>query len=162
MLRSINIFGWRPFGGLGYVDTSWAEDFKNADANKLIAERLAELNKTAEDIDNTSLKIESNTSKDNEESLRLLEQLYQDGVITGLQRDAQIAALVGRNYDATKLINGGAYRSNGYNTTINVGDIKITLEGGSYTKQQAEEIAQTVIKEIKKQGRAGSSVAFAS
>lgn len=162
VLRSINIMGWRPFGGLGYVDTSWAEDFKNADANKLIAERLAELNKTAEDIDDTSLKIESNTSKDNEESLKLLEQLYQDGVITGLQRDAQIAALVGRNYDATKLINGGAYRSNGYNTTINVGDIKITLEGGSYTKQQAEEIAQTVIKEIKKQGRAGSSVAFAS
>lgn len=162
VLRSINIFGWRPFGGLGYADTSWAEDFKNADANKLIAERLAELNKTAEDIDDTSLKIESNTSKDNEESLRLLEQLYQDGVITGLQRDAQIAALVGRNYDATKLINGGAYRSTGYNTTINVGDIKITLEGGSYTKQQAEEIAQTVIKEIKKQGRAGSSIAFAS
>ncbi|MDD7256185.1 phage tail protein [Bullifex porci] len=162
VLRSINILGWQPFGGLGYVDTSWANDFKNADANKLIAERLAQLNKTAEDIDDTSLKIESNTSKDNEESLRLLEQLYQDGVITGLQRDAQVAALVGRNYDATKLINGGAYRSTGYNTTINVGDIKITLEGGSYTKQQAEEIAQTVIKEIKKQGRAGSSIAFAS
>ena len=155
VLRSINIFGWRPFGGLGYADTSWAEDFKNADANKLIAERLAQLNKTAEDIDDTSLKIESNTSKDNEESLRLLEQLYQDGVITGLQRDAQIAALVGKQFDATKLFNGGSYRSTGYETTITYGNINITINGSN---ANAVEIAKEVKKIFDSQQRAGRNL----
>ena len=155
VLRSINIFGWQPFGGLGYADTSWANEFKNADANKLIAERLAELNKTAEDIDDTSLKIESNTSKDNEESLRLLEQLYQDGVITGLQRDAQVAALVGKQFDATKLFNGGSYRSTGYETTITYGNINITVNGSNAS---AVEIAKEVKKIFDSQQRAGRNL----
>lgn len=149
MLNSI------PFVNIGYIRGGAVEDWSRIDAVKNFENNMAEVLRTVQDIRDTNMDIADNTSEKNSEALKTIEDLYNRGLLTSSQRDAEIASLAGKHYDATKLFNGGAYRSTGYETTISYGDINITVNGSNAS---AADIAKEVKKVLEGQQRAGRNL----
>lgn len=149
MLNSI------PFVNIGYLRGGAVEDWSRIDAVKNFENNMAEVLKAVQDIRDTNMDIADNTSEKKSESLKTIEDLYKRGILTSSQRDAEIASLAGKHYDATKLFNGGAYRSTGYETTISYGDINITVNGSN---ANAADIAKEVKKVLEGQQRAGRNL----
>lgn len=149
MLNSI------PFVNIGYLRGGAIEDWSRIDAVKNFENNMAEVLRTVQDIRDTNMDIADNTSEKNSESLKTIEDLYKRGILTSTQRDAEIASLAGKYYDATKLFSGGSYRSTGYETTISYGDINITVNGSN---ANAADIAKEVKKVLEGQQRAGRNL----
>lgn len=157
VLRSIDILGWRPFGGLNYADTTLADTWTKLDYQEEIQKKLDEMNKTIEGIAGTNLEIADNTSNKNEEALKTIEDLYSRGVLTASQRDAEVASLAGNKYDVTKLFAGGAYRSTGYQTTVSYGDMTFIINTDSMSGDDVKELAKEVIRQLDEKARPGSN-----
>ena len=157
VLRSIDILGWRPFGGLNYADTTLADTWTKLDYQEEIQKKLDEMNKTIEGIAGTNLEIADNTSNKNEEALKTIEDLYSRGVLTASQRDAEVASLAGNKYDVTKLFAGGAYRSTGYQTTVSYGDMTFIINTDSMSGDDVKELAKEVIRQLDEKTRPGSN-----
>ena len=144
-----------PFVNIGYVHGGAVEKWATIDPVKNFENNMAEVLRTVQDIRDTNMEIADNTSDKNSEALKTIEDLYNRGLLTSTQRDAEVASLAGKYYDATKLFSGGSYRSTGYETTISYGDINITVNGSN---ANAADIAKEVKKVLEGQQRAGRNL----
>lgn len=144
-----------PFVNIGYVHGGAVEKWATIDPVKNFENNMAEVLRTVQDIRDTNMEIADNTSDKNSESLKTIEDLYNRGLLTSTQRDAEVMSLAGKYYDATKLFSGGSYRSTGYETTISYGDINITVNGSN---ANAADIAKEVKKVLEGQQRAGRNL----
>ncbi|MGN0907155.1 MAG: hypothetical protein ACI4NM_08405, partial [Bullifex sp.] len=155
ILRSINILGWRPFEGMEYADTTKSDNWKNLKYEEEVKKKLDELNEKIGSVAETNLEIAQNTNP-NDERLKEVEDLYQRGIITALQRDAEVASLAGRQYDPTKLYSGGIYRSTGYQTSVSYGDMTFVINTDNMTGSQVKDLAKEVIRQLDERTRPGS------
>ena len=128
-LRGINIFGWRPFGGLKTIDDSkyqeWADinPFDNAQDNWDKAFELLDKN------NKISMEIADNTSQDTD--ISQLEKVYEAGLISASEFEALVAEETGQkyNYKDDILSSSAQYVQNQTSTTISYGSVTINING---------------------------------
>ena len=98
------------------------------------------------------MEIEDNTSQ-NEEQIRLLQELYQKGLLSESAYRGQMASLTGQKLDLTKTFSGLSYNTTRPNSmNVYQDDIQIIINGEG---MNADEVAQAVIKKLEKRKRAG-------
>ncbi len=152
VLKSINIFGWRPFGWMPEADTTQAYDWMTTDILGNAANTWDEMKKTLQSIDRNTMEIEDNTSQ-NEEQIRLLQELYQKGLLSESAYRGQMASLTGQKLDLTKTFSGLSYNTTRPNSmNVYQDDIQIIINGEG---MNADEVAQAVIKKLETRKRAG-------
>ena len=152
VLKSINIFGWRPFGWMPEADTTQAYDWMTTDILGNAANTWNEMKKTLQSIDRNTMEIEDNTSQ-NEEQIRLLQELYQKGLLSESAYRGQMASLTGQKLDLTKTFSGLSYNTTRPNSmNVYQDDIQIIINGEG---MNADEVAQAVIKKLETRKRAG-------
>lgn len=151
VLRSINIFGWSPFEGMRYSDTSTMSQWTQLDYQEEVAKKLEMLNATTQDIQDTNLAIEKNTESD--DSFAVLEDLLKSNIINldqynaGLrvaQKDMVFDTVTPVDYVAT---------SSTPSTTVQYGNVSLTINGGNIDETQ-----RVVIRLLRQAGYDVSSV----
>ncbi len=158
VLRSINIFGWKPFENMSYADTSKMEEWKGLDYQTEINKKLDALNSTVNKVYGAELTVAKNTEKDVD--LSILNDLLKSGIITDYEYEALANSKLGLpTASATQTIKSQAgnyadYLHAGTKTSVSYGDISIDING---TDKSPEEIARAVARvldEWQRNGRA--------
>lgn len=151
-LRSINIFGWRPFGSMAYADTSWADEWKSTDVLGNINKNTQDMYDKLEEIHNMTMDIESNTEDKTDTSA--YDEMYKNGVLSYAEYTALLTKLNGKNYDNVYTLNGADYyNGRGNTTTVYNGGVTISINGSN---KSAEKIAQEVAKILEEKKRSGA------
>jgi hypothetical protein len=151
-LKGINLFGWRPFGGLQEADTTQAHDWMTTDVFGNARNTWDEMNDTLHDIDRMTMDIAENTDED-DERLDYLQELYNKNLIDEATYRGQLASITGQKFDLTKSFAGLSYSQPKYGQTA-IYDTKytITINGDG---RNAKQIAEEVIKAIETKQRSG-------
>lgn len=152
-LRSINLFGWRPFGGISYADEDWANEWKGTDVMGNIQKNTQDMLDKLEEIHDMTMDIESNTDDSTDSSA--YDEMYKKGLLTYSEYTALLASLNGKNYDNVYTLNGADYyRGSGNVTNVSYGNVVIKIEGSNMS---AEDIAKAVQKQLESEKRAGAN-----
>ncbi len=155
VLQSINIFGWRPFGGLRKIDDSKYQEWKNLDPEEEMKKYLEKLNQTADKIYGESCDINQNTQKDDKKDLiKQLNDLYKSGLISQGTYAGKLAELTGKKFDATHYTNGGYYYNTASGITYAKGSVVINVSGEN---QDANAIARKIAEILARQNTPGGS-----
>lgn len=154
-LKSINIFGWRPFGWMRTIDDSKYREWANLNPNEEMNKYLANIEKSTDKILDSSMGIEDNTSKDDKsELIKQLQELYDSGLISLGTYTGKLSELTGKKYDETHYSNGGYYYQTSQGSYFAKGSVIINVSGEG---KNAKELASEIYKMFQKMGTPGGS-----
>lgn len=152
-LKSINIFGWRPFGWMSTADTSQAEEWMSTDVFGNAERKWDQMNEHLASIDKMSMEIADNTNSDDGQ-LKAYRELYNNGILTASEYRARLASLKGTNYDNTRIIEGASYYTGAKGATyIDNGNVNIVINGSNLSETELEE---AIVRALKSRQRAGA------
>lgn len=152
-LKSINIFGWRPFGWMSTADTSQAEKWMSTDVFGNVERKWDQMNEHLASIDKMSMEIADNTNSDDGQ-LKAYRELYNNGILTASEYRARLASLKGTNYDNTRIIEGASYYTGAKGATyIDNGNVNIVINGSNLSETELEE---AIVRALKSRQRAGA------
>ena len=155
VLQSINIFGWRPFGGLRKIDDSKYQEWKNLDPKEEMEKYLKNIEESTNKIYDESCDINQNTQKDDKKDLiKQLNDLYKSGLISQGTYAGKLAELTGKKFDATHYTNGGYYYNTASGITYAKGSVVINVSGEN---QDANAIARKIAEILARQNTPGGS-----
>lgn len=150
-LKSINIFGWRPFDWMGEVDTSDAEKWAKTDVMGNLNKNVADMTKSLKEIDAMTMDIKDNTSS--KKDISAYQEMFRKGILSVSEYTALVSKVNGRNYDNVYTYQGSEYyKGSGGSTNINYGGIEIRIDGSNLN---ADQIAEKVQKKLEEKQRAG-------
>lgn len=155
-LRGINIFGWKPFGGLKGANTSWADSWASTDVFGNAKNNWNKTLETLDKINNTAFEIKKNTDKSVD--LSYLDTLKSKGLINAQEYDALAAQKQGLLaydiYNASSYDNShyAQYREHGNGVSVSYGNVTIMINGSD---KDAKEIANAVKRELENMNRPG-------
>ena len=166
VLKGINIFGWQPFGGMSYADTSKMDEWSNLNYQEEVNKRLDSLNRTTEEILSSNLSIKDNTSSDMD--LTVLNDLASAGILSRDEVNSLRASYLGLANPGkqTQLIQteAGNYATNlraGSTQNVSYGDISIAINSESGNPEAiAKEVAK-ILEEWQRSGRKSFQIAIA-
>ena len=141
VLRSINIFGWRPFGGLKTIDDSMWREWANINPFENAQKNWDDTLSLLDSINKSNMEISDNTSK---ADISDLEKVYEKGLISGSEFEALVADKLGLDYKYKDDYSAyfDQYAQN-QGTRISYGTVNIEINGYS---GNAKELAREIKK----------------
>lgn len=156
-LQSINIFGWRPFGGLSKIDNKMFKEWAQIDVFGEAVDDWNEMNDALKKIEEMSMEIADNTAE--ETDLSVYEEMYKNNIISAEEYSALVAKAIGSTSMGAleyKEVGDGQYvdyRSNSQGTQVTyTGGIQITINGSGLSEDELVKVCVRTMKEINTPG----------
>jgi hypothetical protein len=143
-----------PFVNIGTIDNQWAKDWMDTDVFGNAEDKWDKMVDSLASIDAMTMEIADNTSTDNDAQIKLLKELWDDGILNMDEYSARVGALTGKHWDnVLSLESGGSYWQGNQKRYASYGDINITINGSGLSQ---EELTQAIIRaqeEVTRPGR---------
>ena len=143
-LQSVNIFGWKPFGGMKKIGDSKFQDMADTDVFGNVQRNWDSAFSLLDDINRNTMETAENTSQ--QPDLRDLEKVYERGLISAGEFEGLVAEKLGKEYrrsDDILAYSGQYVERQNRNTSISYGNVTIEINGFNGD-------ARSLAKEIKR------------